>query len=57
VGRLLALLTTEAYASGEGFEFMIVEQDIGDCLDRPEIKLKFRRVQYDYVLSGSNQGL
>jgi hypothetical protein len=57
VGPLLALLTTEAYASGEGFEFMIVEQDIGDCLDRPQIKLKFRRVQYDYVLSGSNQGL
>ena len=31
--RLLALTATEAYAKGEGFEFMMVEQDIRDCLD------------------------
>ena len=45
VGRLLALLATDAYASGEGFEFMIVEQDIGDCLDRLPLPQNLKQVR------------
>jgi hypothetical protein len=33
VRRLLELIATEAYASGDGFEFMLVEEGIGECID------------------------
>lgn len=45
IARLLALLATDAYASGEGFEFMIVEQDIGDCLDRLPLPQNLKQVR------------
>ena len=43
--KLLELLASDAYASGEGFEYLLAEQDIGDCIDRLPLPHKLKQVR------------
>lgn len=44
-GKLLELIASDAYASGEGFEYLLAEQDIGDCVDRLPLPHKLQQVR------------
>ena len=43
--RLLELLASDAYAAGDGFEFLIAEEDIGDCLERLPLPQALKQVR------------
>lgn len=45
VGRMLKLIATDAYASGSGFEFMMVEQGIGECVDSLPLPQNVKQVR------------
>ena len=44
-GRLLNLLASDAYAAGDGFEYLIVEEDIGACLDRLPLPQELKQIR------------
>lgn len=45
VEKLLGLIATDAYASGEGFEFMLVEEGIGETIDRLPLPQHLKQVR------------
>ena len=44
-GQLLELLASDAYAAGDGFEFLIVEEDIADCLEHLPLPQSLKQVR------------
>ena len=54
--RLLELLASDAYEAGDGFEFLIVEEDIGDCLERLPLPQSLKQVRGAiYRAKGKNE--